>query len=347
MPVTLEDIAKRVGKSITTVSRALHGYEDVSPETKVLVRSVAEEMGYTPSTHAQRLQKRRSDTLGLILPTFGPRFADPFFGEFIAGVGNMAASLGYDLLVSTRPPGELDMETYRNNIKSGRVDGFILVRTRRQDLRIEYLLEVDFPFVAFGRSEASESFPLVDEDSELGMRMLATHLLELGHRRIACINGPNYLNFTHQRRKGVENEMARWGLAIDPSLQREGNLSQSDGYKLTQELLALPKPPTAIVACNDMMAFGAMSAAQERSLVVGKDISITGFDDIPMSEYSHPPLTTLRQPIYEIGSMVCDMLIKVILGHELTQKSIIIKPDLVVRQSTGRATRRSETPKSP
>lgn len=335
MPVTLEDIAKRVGKSITTVSRALHDYDDVSPETKERVRHVAEEMGYTPSTLAQRLRKQRSDTLGLILPTFGPRFSDPFFSEFIAGVGNKASSLGYDLLVSTHLPGEQEMEAYRMNVHSGRVDGIILVRTRLQDERIQYLLQENFPFVAFGRTSTSDNSPYVDEDSRLGMRLATTHLLELGHRRIAIINGPAHLNFAYQRKQGVMRELINWGLTLDPSYQREGNLYQSDGFRDTQDLLSLAEPPTAIIACNDLMAFGAMSAAQQRGMVIGKDISITGFDDIPMSEYSYPPLTTLRQPIYGIGSKVCEMLIRIIPGQELAERSVILKPELIVRQSTG------------
>ena len=120
MSATLKDIADKVGKSVTTVSRALHGYDDVSPETTALVRKVAQELGYTPNILAQRLQKRRTDTIGFILPTFGPRFSDPFFSEFLAGIGNTAAQLGYDLLVSTRPPGEEELVTYQEKVKGNR-----------------------------------------------------------------------------------------------------------------------------------------------------------------------------------------------------------------------------------
>ncbi len=130
MPVTIKDIARRVGKSITTVSRALNDYDDVSPQTKAEVRRVAAELGYSANKQALSLQKRRSDTLGLVLPTFGPRFSDPFFSEFIAGVGNAAAERNFDLLVSTRPPGVEEDAAYRAIVQSRRVDGFILVRVR-------------------------------------------------------------------------------------------------------------------------------------------------------------------------------------------------------------------------
>ncbi|HEX6305869.1 MAG TPA: LacI family DNA-binding transcriptional regulator [Anaerolineales bacterium] len=341
MTVTLRDIAKRVGKSVTTVSRALDNYDDVSPETKALVLQVAAEMGYTPSTLAQRLQKQRSETIGLILPTFGPRFSDPFFSEFLAGIGNQAAKRGYDLLVSTRPPGDQEMDAYRQTMHGRQVDGFIILRTRRQDDRIQFLRQANFPFVAFGRSEGPLDYPFVDEDSQLGMRLVAEHLIELGHQRIGLITGPRYLMFIQHRIQGLKDGVEQNGVTLKQKMVREADLTQRGGYNQTNHLLDLPTPPTAIVACNDLMAFGAMSAVQDRGLEVGKDIAVTGFDDIPMAEYSHPPLTTLHQPIYKIGEQVCEMLIRIILGETLERDQIILEPRLVIRQSSGGRLRNS------
>jgi LacI family transcriptional regulator len=335
VPVTIKDIAKRVGKSITTVSRALHDYDDVSEETKALVRQVADEIGYTPNTLAQRLQKKHADTIGLILPTFSPRFSDPFFSEFMAGIGNQAAGLGYDLLVSTRSPGDQEMQAYRLNVQSRRVDGFVIVRTRRQDPRIQYLHEIDFPFVAYGRMEGTTDFPYVDEDNHLGMRLITEHLLHLGHRRIATISAPEELTFNQYRMDGIQSILSQSDVVLERALIREGDLTQKGGYKQASWLLDLPDPPTAIIACNDLMAFGAMRAVQERGMIVGRDVSVTGFDDIPMAEHIHPPLTTVSQPIYEIGVMVCKMLISLIKGESLEVKQILLKPSLIVRQSSG------------
>lgn len=340
MPVTLKDIAKRVGKSVTTVSRALHGYNDVSPETKELVRRVAAEMGFTPNITAQRLQKQRTDTIGFILPTFGPRFSDPFFSEFLAGVGNTAAKKGYDLLVSTCPPGDQELKTYREKVQSYRVDGFVIVRTRRQDSRIKYLVEANFPFVAFGRCEDRFEYAYVDEDSEYGMRLLANHLVAKGHSRIAFIAAPEHLMFSYYRLKGFQAGLLENNLHLDDSLFVCGDLTQSGGYARAVELLERPDPPTAIAACNDLMAFGAISAAQERGLVVGQDIAITGFDNIPMAEHSHPPLTTVHQPIYQIGEMVCTMLIERIRGNPIEKQKVLLEPSLVIRQSSGVALNR-------
>jgi len=337
MSATLKEIAHRTGKSITTVSRALADYDDVSAETKTLVRRVAGELGYTPNLLARRLQKRRSDTIGLILPTFGPRFSDPFFSEFLAGVGNMAAEHGYDLLVSTHAPDDHELQVYHQKVQSRQVDGFVIVRTRRQDARIRLLREAGFPFVAFGRTENDSVFPFVDVDGTQGMRQVAEHLLRLGHQRIACLAPPPDLLFTEHRLLGLRQALAAAGLDLSEDQILLGNLTQQGGFEATLRLLDSPDRPTAIVACNDLMALGAMSALQMRGLVVGRDIAVTGFDDIPMAEHSHPPLTTVHQPIYQIGKMVCEKLIRLIRGEALAADQVILEPKLMVRQSCGSA----------
>jgi LacI family transcriptional regulator len=335
MTVTIKDIAKKIGKSTTTVSRALNDYDDISRETKEIVRKAAADLGYSPNATAQRLQKRSADTVGFILPTFGPRFSDPFFSEFIAGIGNKLAEFGIDLLVSTRTPGGQELDAYKNNVQGRRVDGFIVVRTRLKDERINYLKRVGFPFVAFGRMNGEIDFPFVDEDGEKGMMLVVDHLLNLGHTRIGVITPPIHFTFSYYRISGIKKRLNEAGIQLNSNLIINGDLTQRGGFQQTQTLLDLPEPPTAIIAGNDLMAFGAMSAAQERGLIVGKDISITGFDDIPMAEHSHPPLTTINQPIYSIGSKVCEMLVKLINDEGLDNKQVILSPSLIVRQSTG------------
>jgi LacI family transcriptional regulator len=333
--VTIKDIARKVGKSVTTVSRALHDYDDVSQETKDLVRQAATEMGYTPSSFALRLQKQKSDTIGLVLPTYGPRFSDPFFSEFLTGVGDEAGKQGYDILVSTRPPGEEELQAYQAYVQGRRVDGFVIVRTRRKDLRIKYLCDINFPFVAFGRTESPCNFPYVDEDGEHGMNLIVNHLIRAGHTRIGFIAAPDELMFAQYRLKGFLDSLKRRQIQTNDSLITIGDLTQRDGYRQANILLDLADPPEAIVACNDLMAIGAMSAAQQRGLVVGVDIAIVGFDDTSMSEHSHPPLTTVHQPVYDIGRTVCEMLLQIIRGEPLDQEKVVLKPSLVIRQSCG------------
>ena len=334
MTVTLKDIAQRVGKSVTTVSRALHDFDDVSQETKAEIRQIAEELGYIPNIHAQRLQKQSTDTIGFIMPTYGPRFADPFFSEFLAGIGNQAANLGFDLLVSTRPPGTMELQAYEKNVRSPRVDGFIIVRTRQQDQRIKFLSQMNIPFVAFGRMLDHNDYAYVDEDGEYGMELITCHLADLGHKRIGYLDAPAEFMFGHYRRQGFQAGLQNNNLEVDDSLMVTGDLTQRAGYQLGTDLLTMEDPPTAIVACNDLMALGAISAAQQLGMEVGEDIAITGFDNIPLAEHCHPPLTTVHQPIYQIGEMVCEMLIKQIRGEAIEQDQIILQPSLMVRQSS-------------
>ncbi len=176
MPTTLQDIADRLGISASTVSRALAEYPDIAISTRQRVLETAEEMGYRPNVIARMLQKQRTDTIGFIIPTHGPRFSDPFFSEILTGIGNQAAEQRYDLLVSTRAPGAEEMVVYKRMVQERRVDGLLVVRTRRQDHRIAYLVEEQFPVVAFGKSDLEVEFPYLDVDSRSGVRRLTQHL---------------------------------------------------------------------------------------------------------------------------------------------------------------------------
>ena len=334
MSVTLRDIARRVNRSVTTVSRALHDYEDVSQETRELVKRTAREMGYTPNVAAQRLQKRRADALGLILPASGPRLSDPHFGEVLAGVGDEVARAGFDLLISIAAPDLDELETYRQKTSGRRVDGVLVVRTRIHDRRVEFLLQRKLPFVAYGRVLDDWDFPYVDVDHEAGMQALIQHLADLGHRRIACIIGSPEFTFVHYQLQGFRQAMTAHALPIDESLIVEADMTQRGGYGAAQTLLSHSDPPTAIVASNDLMALGAMSAAQDHGLDVGRDIAVTGFDGIPLADTSHPTLTTVRQPAHRMGQLLGQMLVAVARGESLPDRRVLITPSLIIRQST-------------
>ena len=336
--VTLKDLAAELGLSITTVSRALAGYGDVAETTRSRVMDAAEKMGYFPDVTARRLQKGRTDTIGFVIPTFGPRFSDPFFSELLAGIGNEAARHNFDILVSTRPPGTAEEQAAYRRMAEGRlVDGLMVVRTRVRDWRIEYLSRTAFPFVAFGRSDLGLNFPFVDEDGERGLELVAEHLIELGHTRIAFISAPKDLMFCILRSRGLRATLEQHALSLPREYRIAGDLTQQSGFEAMNRLLDLPTPPTAIVACNDLMALGAISAAQKRGMVVGQDVAITGFDDIPLAEHSHPSLTTVRQPVYDIGRQICRMLIHLILGEELPDRQVLLQPELIVRESSGQS----------
>jgi LacI family transcriptional regulator len=335
MPVTLKDIAKKVGYSITTVSRALAGYADVAHSTRELILKTAAEMGYHPDATARRLRKQCTDTIGFIIPTYGPRFSDPFFSELLAGIGNQAAEQEYDLLVSTRAPGPEELKVYERMVMERRVDGLLVVRTRHEDQRIAYLVERGFPFVAFGRADTEDDFPYLDVDGLVGMRQLTQHLIELGHERIAYISAPLDLLFASHRLEGYRQALEAHGLPYTESIIAVGELTERSGYSAGRDLLTRGRRPTAIIACNDLMALGVISAARELGLTVGRDVAVAGFDDVSLAEHAHPSLTTVRQPIYEIGRRICEMLIDLLLGKPLAESHVILQPQLIVRASCG------------
>ncbi len=335
MAVTLKDIAQRVGKSVPTVSRALAGFDDISLKTRQEVQRVALEMGYEPNTAARNLQKQRTDTIALVLPTFNQlRFSDPFFSELISGIVEQTAQNGFSLSITADIIHD-ETETYRKLMRSRRVDGFIVVRTRLQDSRIELLRQHDMPFVAFGRVAENNDFHFVDEDGAYGIRQVVDHLISLGHTHLACIAEPRTLTKSYHRVQGFLDGLRVHDLPIDPDLIIETQFRQRSGYEAALQLLNLPTPPTAIVACNDLLALGAMSAARELGLKVGHDVSITGFDDILLAELTNPSLTTIHQQASQMGGMLGQMLIKVIKKEYIENKHILVEPTILVRQSSG------------
>jgi LacI family transcriptional regulator len=335
MPVTIRDVAKRLKLSITTVSRALDGYDDVADKTRQRVIITAREMGYVPSRAARQLRRQQTDAIGYILPASGSHFTDPFFSEFIAGLGDEATSRNYDLLVSTASPdSQAERDIYERWVRSRLIDGIVLSRMRMRDWRAKYLAENDFPFVAHGHTHQRLKFPYIEVDSRSGFELLVKHLVERGHKRIAYIGAPTRFTLQNDRLEGYRNGLALANISFDPGLVAEGDLSRTGGYEAALRLFALPQPPTAIVGVNDLTAIGAMRAAHERGLIVGKDVALAGYDGTDDSEHAQPPLTTLRQQVYDIARQLVQMLIARIAGEPVETK-LIIQPELIVRESTG------------
>ncbi len=335
MAVTIRDVAKRLKLSITTVSRALDGYDDVADKTRQRVTKAAREMGYAPSRAARQLRRQQADAIGYILPASGSHFTDPFFSEFIAGLGDVATSHNYDLLVSTAEPDSVsERALYERWVRSRLIDGIVLSRMRLQDWRAKYLCQNKFPVVAHGHTHQSLSFPYIEVDSRAGFALLVKHMIERGHRRIAYIGAPSKFTLQTDRLDGYRDGLTAAGIPFDATLITEGDLSRTGGYEAAFPLLDLPHPPTALIGVNDLTAIGAMRAARERGLIIGKDIAIAGYDGTDDSEHTQPPLTTLRQEVYGIAQQLAQMLIASISGERIECKQII-QPQLIARESTG------------
>jgi len=336
VPVTIKDIAKELGLSVSTVSKALNDYPDVAPETRQLVKEAARRMGYRPSAAARTLRTRKTNTIGLIFCLMDRHLTDPYYLDLLSSIGEECSRHGFDLLLSACPDREQEHSAYERMVDGKRVDGIILTGTRHGDERIAYLKKRKFPFVALGRSEEDGDFPYVDVDGAKGVSDGVQHLLDQGYRHIGFIGLPPELICADHRLQGYKMALRRNDLSFNPRLVLHcDHLTQEAGYQAMQCLLELDEPPDAAFICSDEMALGAMRAVQERGLAVGRDFGIVGFDDIPMAAQVQPPLTSVRQPIYEVGTRLCRMLIKLIQGEPLMESHVILEPTLVIRESSG------------
>jgi LacI family transcriptional regulator len=336
MTVTIRDVARQLNLSITTVSRALDGYHDVAPETRQRVVMTAREMGYAPSHTARQLRRQRVDAIGYVLPTSGPRFSDPFFSEFISGLGDEASLRNFDLLVSTAAPDSpAERLLYERWVRSRRVDGIVLSRMRAYDWRVTYLLESRFPVVSLGHTLLPEDAPQIEINARAGFARLVQHLVERGFRRIAYIGASPDLTLQIDRLAGYRDGLDTAGITPDPSLVVEGDMTRLGGYQAARNLLAMDEPPTAIIGVNDLTALGAMRAAQERGLIVGRDLAVAGYDGIEDAEHAQPALTTISSAVYDQARQLVGMLGGLIAGAAPAAPRVWVEPILLVRGSTG------------
>ena len=335
MPITIRDIAKKLNLSIAAVSRALDGYDDISEETRLRVVQTAQKMGYVPNRAARQLRRQKADAIGYVLPSPTPRFADPFFTEFLAGLGDEMARHPFDLIISIAPPGkEAEKRIYQNWVQGRKVDGFILTHLRMQDWRMEYLSRQRVPFSALESLPDKQPFRRVNVDRQAGMVELVVHLHQLGFRRIGYIGGPDELQIQASQFAGYRQGLEKTGQLFFADLVITGDLTSSSGYLAARQLLSLPAPPDAMVCINDETAFGVMHALREENIQIGVDVAVTGFDGVAASAYSDPPLTTLDIPVYDIAVQLVSLL-----SDELEQKGrgdrqVVITPRLLKRNST-------------
>lgn len=333
---TIKDVAREARVSTATVSYVLNETGAVSESTRQRVLAAVKKLGYRPSITAKNLQAGESRMIGYSWRPLPPDQFNPVLEKFLHSMAEAAARHDYHVLTFPCPQPHAEVQVYRDMVERGRVDGFILSNTNLNDKRISYLLDADFPFVAFGRSNPDWDFPWVDVDGIDGLRQAVRHLLDLGHKRIACLAWPTDSLTGQYRLDGYKKTMAEAGLKIERGwvIRTENDYYQA--YQAAQRWLAWPAPkrPTAVVASTDLMAIGVMNAAADAGLQVGRDLAVVGFDDAPITDYLRPPLTSLRQPIAEVGERVVTMLIDLVRGQPPQPAQVLLKPELIVRAST-------------
>nr|WP_319484475.1 substrate-binding domain-containing protein [uncultured Cohaesibacter sp.] len=336
--MNLKELSNILNLSQTTVSRALNGYPEVGEKTRIRVIEAARKYNYHPSYSAKRLAMGKSHAVAHVVPQ-SPKHSmiNPHFSDFIAGAGETYAKFGFEMLISVVPYDEQE-KCYRELARSKRVDGVIVHGPYKEDPRIELLKSLELPFVVHGRTEEGcKDFSWLDVNNRSSFKRATDFLLDLGHERIALLNGIEEMDFAYRRRLGYEAAITGRGLPIDPALIFSSDMIEPYGYDVTKRLLKMEDAPTAIVTSSVLTALGVVRAVQECGLQIGRDLSVVTFDDeLSFLQYPGVPLfTSVRSSIMDAGRRLAEILLDQIDNPEKGLVQELWETDLVVGQSTG------------
>jgi LacI family transcriptional regulator len=335
--ITSYDVAKLAGVSRTTVSFVLNHVSgpQISPETTQRVFDAARELGYVPDEAARALVSRSSKSIGLVLSRSSHHItSDVFLNQIVEGLLNVVHQHKMRLILDVVEDSG-DKDTYLNLIKGKRIDGLILSGPRFDDEALDYLAETNFPTVLMGRLPNSY-FCSVDVDNVSAASVAVEHLARLGHKRIACItNAPPSFTAAVDRLEGYRQALMKNGLPYNEALVRFGNFGPESGYNQMLSLLEVNPRPTAVFIASDVVAFGAITAIQKLGLRIPQDIALVGFDDVPMSSFVTPPLTTVRLPAMDLALKAGEVLLNLIREKQQGICQVLLDTELVVRQSCG------------
>ncbi len=328
--ITIAEIAAEAGVSIPTVSKVLNQRGDVASKTRKRIEDVIAARNYVPNQAARALGGRRSGQIDLVVPALN----SDYILEVVRGVEDALSDTQIRLTLSTTQDNSLREQKWLNRVTDASTDGTLLLLPREQSPHLAYLQQSEIPFVVIDdRGEISPDIPSVAATNWSGGLTATEYLLSLGHRRIAIICGSLTDISAKARLAGYRTALEGAGIPLDPTLVRPGNFQADSGYTQTCELLALEEPPTAIFACSDLQATGAYRALYTHGRVVPHDISVIGFDDVPFSKLMCPALTTIRQPLFEMGRTATSMLLRLIAGEVLDSKRVELTTQLIVRES--------------
>jgi LacI family repressor for deo operon, udp, cdd, tsx, nupC, and nupG len=328
--VTIRDVAAHAGVSHQTVSRVINNIERVSPETRALVEASIKELGYRPNAIARSMARGRTCTLACI----SPNLTDFTFASIIEGAEAEIRKHDYFLVSSSAPTEDEFSRLIDKLFTSRRAEGLFVINPyadRRHNLLPP---EVPTVFVA-ARPRQRDTVSSVALDDFNVARQATQYLIELGHRRVAMVTGPMVEDCSQDRNFGYNQALEDSGINPDPSLVITGDWAATSGYQAIQKLSKLSSPPTAIFAQNDRMAIGILRGAREMGIIVPSELSVIGVDDMPLSSYFDPPLTTMRQDPLSIGQEAARLLIDTLEERETSPKHLLLQAQLIQRKSTG------------
>ncbi|MDU6412050.1 MAG: substrate-binding domain-containing protein [Yersiniaceae bacterium] len=324
--MSLKALARELGLSVTTVSRALNGYDDVAAATKQRVDAAAQRMGYRPNTLARRLKMGKIDAVGLLFP-FEPRpLNNSAFIEMVGCISHELARQEIDLLLVAE---EQEPAGMARLIESKRVDALLVAHTQPDDPRLQVLQQIGFPFLALGRSALPQPYAWFDFDNHAGTLLAVDHLVSLGHRRIAYLGETSPQTFVGQRRQGFLDGLRAHHLPLPPGYLGQILPTRRAGYQATRALLALPEPPTALITDNNMHGEGAVMALHEAGLLESGRVSLVIYDGLPPDSLIDLPITAVTQATREaVGRQIAEMTLALIRGEPLSELQVLWQPGL-------------------
>lgn len=327
----IRSVARAAGVSVSTVSRALNGYDDVNAETRRRVQEAAEELGYRASHAAATLRRKQTDTVTFMVSKPWTKFVDPYFLGIIDGLELALTANGLDLQVTMARDFDAELPVIRRTVERDRSDALIFARTRPEDERIDWLTERNFPFITVGRT-LKNTHSFVDRDQVKLGRDAVRRLAALGHKRIGHLTTPLRYTYTHLTMQGVREGLESSGLPYDPRLDVECFLSRKTGEEAVTELFMRGQRPTALVCGNDLIAISAMEGLRRLGLRPGEDVALIGCDDIPVAAHVRPALTTFSLDLEALGIKLGQMIVAR-LGGDTTLRQELIPAPMIIRQS--------------
>lgn len=332
----LKDLAEHLGLSQTTVSRALNGYPEVSETTRLRVAETAARLGYRPNASALRLATGRSGAIGLVLRGVGE--LGPHMSEFVAGMSGRMGMEEIDILLITVDNFQEEMAAYRRLAASQKVDAIVLHSPTLKDPRAELLLELKIPFIMHGRTDIGQPVAWMDIDNTGAVERATSHLLDLGHRRIALLNGLKGRTFAEHRELGYLAALSGRGVSVDPALMSNSVFTDEVAFRLAQSMLELRPRPTAFLPGSMMTALGVFRAIRQAGLVLGKDVSMIAHDDVfPYlnADNMFPSMSTTRSSIRAAGTRIAELILSILAGKPPEGIHELWPVELVLRESSG------------
>jgi DNA-binding LacI/PurR family transcriptional regulator len=332
-PVTMRQIAERAQVSIGTVSHVINETAAVRPKLRERVMEAIRSLGYQPSALAQGLRKNRTDMLGMVIPDI----TNPFFPGVVRGVEDVAYKRSFRVILCNADNDPAKEASYVRELRSYRIAGLLIIPASGADIEgdLRTYASASVPVVCIDRVPDGWKGDAVLVANAEGAYLITRHLIEMGHQRLAVITGPLKLTNAAERLKGFRRALHEAGLGIEAEFVQEARFDTASGYEAALRLLRMRPRPTAIFACNDLMAFGVLQAARELNLRCPEDLSIAGFDSLEFTNFTDPSLTSVYQPSYQLGATAAHLLLQRVDGLHSARKKILLPTELKKRNSVG------------